>query len=154
MKMSSTVGVRKYLTEYYFLRVHTFYYVLWSAFSLYALIPLWQKTAVNLHTAHKKTDLCAAHEALLVCFLLLCITRIITHVQHMKKVNSRVAHFVLHACFDSRHDKNWRTHACSSHASVNLDMSCTVNDTNYFTMHKWHSLCNVSVHVILCIVFA
>ena len=44
----------------------------WGAFSLYALILLWQKTAVTLHAAHKKTDLRAAHEALLVCFLLFC----------------------------------------------------------------------------------
>ena len=68
MKMSSKVGVHKYLTaEYYFLRVHAFY-VLLGAFSLYALILLWQKMAVNLHAAHKKTDSCAAHEALLACF--------------------------------------------------------------------------------------
>ena len=62
MKMSSRVGVHKYLTEYYFLRVHTFCHVLLGAFSLYALIILWQKTAVNLYAAHKKTDLCASHE--------------------------------------------------------------------------------------------
>ena len=38
MKISSRVGVRKYLTEYYFLRVHAFYHVLLAAFMLYALI--------------------------------------------------------------------------------------------------------------------
>ena len=78
MKTSSRVGVRKYLTEYYFLRVHAFYHVLLGAFSLYALILLWQKMAVDLHSAHKKTDWRATHKALLTCFLLLCITQIIT----------------------------------------------------------------------------
>ena len=80
---------------------------------MYALILLWQKMAVNLHATHKKTDLCAAHEALLPCFLLSCITRIITCVQHTKiarmqymKVDLHAAHFVSHMCFDSRHDKN------------------------------------------------
>ena len=33
----------------------------WGAFSLDALILLWQKTAVNLHAAHKKTDSCASY---------------------------------------------------------------------------------------------
>ena len=45
---------------------------IWGAFLLYALILLWQKMAVNLHAAHKKTDLHAAHKALLACFLLSC----------------------------------------------------------------------------------
>ena len=36
MKMSSRVGVRKYLTEYYFLRVRAFYHVLLRAFLLHA----------------------------------------------------------------------------------------------------------------------
>ena len=144
-----------------------------GALSLYALILLWQKTAVNLYVAHKKTDWRAVHEALLVCFLLSCSTwiincmlltivqhmnyqlhasyyraahelliacfllscstRIITHVQHTKiarmqytKVDLRVAHFISHVCFDSRHDKNWRTPACSLQACVNLDVSCTI----------------------------
>ena len=83
IKMSSGVGVCKCLTEYFFLCVHTLYHVLQlGAFLLYALILLWQKAAIILHAAHKKTDLCAVHEALLTCFLPLCITQIITLVQH------------------------------------------------------------------------
>ena len=66
------------LTEYYYFRVHAFYHVLQGTFSLYALILLWQKTVVNLHAVHKKTDSRAAHDALLACFLLLCITQIIS----------------------------------------------------------------------------
>ena len=45
--------------------------------------------AVNLHAAHKKTDLCAAHEVLLTCFLQSCSTRNRAHVLYTK-VNSRV----------------------------------------------------------------
>ena len=56
----------------------------WGSFSLYALILLLQKMAVNLHAAHKKTDSHAAHEALLTCFLLSCSTWIITRVQCAK----------------------------------------------------------------------
>ena len=43
--------------------------------SLYRLILLWQRMAVNLCAAHKKTNLRVAHEVLLVCFLQLCMTR-------------------------------------------------------------------------------
>ena len=92
------VYVIKWLTEYYFLRVHVFYHVLLGAFLLYALILLWQQMAVNLHAAHKKTDSRAAHEALLAaykallaCFLLSCSTQIITHVQRTKN-SSRAVH--------------------------------------------------------------
>ena len=60
------------MQEYHFLRVHAFYHVCWGAFSLYALILFWKKMAVNLHAAHKKTDLHASHEVLLVCVLLSC----------------------------------------------------------------------------------
>ena len=77
--------------------VHAFYHVLLGCFSLYALILLWQKTAVNFHAAHKKTDLRAAHEALLTCFLLLCITWIITRVQCTKN-SSRAVHENCLAC--------------------------------------------------------
>ena len=97
----------------------------WAAFSLYALILLGQNTAVNLHASHKKTISRAAHEALLACFLLLCSTRKIVRVQYTK-IDLHAAHFVSHACFDSSHYKNWRTHTCSLHTSVNLDVSCTV----------------------------
>ena len=77
----------------------------WGAFSLYALILLWQKKAVDLHAAHKKTDLRVAHEALLVYFLLSCSTLSITHVQ-CTKYSLRAAHFMSHVCFDSSQDKN------------------------------------------------
>ena len=40
--------------------------------------------AVDLYPALKKTDLRAAHEALLMCFLPLCSTQIITRVQCAK----------------------------------------------------------------------
>ena len=40
--------------------------------------------AVNLHAAHKKIELHAAHEALLACLLLSCSTGIITRMQRTK----------------------------------------------------------------------
>ena len=91
IKMSSKVEVRKYFDKILFSLCPRVYHVCWGAFSLYALIPLWQKMEVNLDGAHKKTDLHAAHEALLVRFFLSCITRIITHVQCMKN-SSRAVH--------------------------------------------------------------
>ena len=139
--MSSRKGVHKYLTKYYFLCVYAFYHVLLGCFLLYALILLWQNMAVNLHAAHKKAYSHAAHEALLACFLLSCITRI-TRVQRTKiarvqytKVDSCAAHFVSHVCFDLSHDKKWRTHACSPHTSVNLEVSCTVDS------YTWIATC-------------
>ena len=120
----------------------------WCAFSLYALILLWQKMAVNLHAACKKTNSCAAQEALLACFLLSCSTQSISHVQHTKiayvqytKVNSHAAHFMSHTCFDSSHNKKWRTHTCSSHVSVNLDMSCTVAKWFFLPRDGWLLYC-------------
>ena len=99
----------------------TFY---WGAVLLYALILPWQKTAVNFHAVHK---------TLPTCFLLLCIIRIITHMQRTKNSSCAVheswlawSPFRVTHVFDSRHDKNWRTHACSLRTSVNLDVSCTV----------------------------
>ena len=83
MKMSSRVGICKYLTEYFL-----FPHVL-SCFAgvLFHCMP-WSfsgKTAVNLLASHKKNDSRAAHKALLMCLLLLCITRIITRVHaHVK----------------------------------------------------------------------
>ena len=65
----------------------------------------WQKMAVNLHSAHKKTDSRAAHEALLACSLPSCRTWIITSVQCTKQLDLRATHFVSHTCFDSSHDK-------------------------------------------------
>ena len=75
-----------YLTKYYFLHVHTLIFITfcWGAFSLYTLIFLWQNLAVSLCAAHKKTELHAAHEALLACYLLSCSTQIITRVQCTK----------------------------------------------------------------------
>ena len=90
VSLSSRVGIHKYLTEYNFLRVHTFYHVLLGAFSLYALILLWQKMAINLHAAHKKTDSRVAHEVLLACFLPSCITQIITRMQCTKNSSCAV----------------------------------------------------------------
>ena len=65
--------------------------------------------AVNLHAAHKKTDSCAAHEAVLVCFLLhelflACSAQKIAHVQYTK-VDLHAAHFMSHVCFDSSQTK-------------------------------------------------
>ena len=133
---------------------------IWGAFLLYALILLWQKMAVNLHAAHKKTDLHAAHKALLACFLLSCANYYsrFTHV-HLPLISdyskiicaqcTKIARLqytkltcvqpiLSHACCDSSHDKNWRTHACSPHAGVNLDVSCTVH-TYVCTFIKTHS---------------
>ena len=139
-KRHNRVGIRKYLTEYYFLHgVHTFYHVLLGCFFVVCLIP---SLAVNLYAAHNKTDSRAAHKALLACFLLSCITQIITQMQRMKN-SLHAVHESWLVCslfrltrvlFDSRHSKNWRTHACSSHVSVNLVVSCTVY-TVYIAIH-------------------
>ena len=89
MKMLSRVGVRKYLTRYYFLRVQVFYNVCWVLFVV-CLDLFLAKGGCNLHAAHKKTDSHAAHEALLMYFLLSCITQIITLVQCMKNSSQAV----------------------------------------------------------------
>ena len=90
-----------------------------------------QHTRRLTHVQHMKHYLrasyyCAAHKLLLVCS-----TRKIARVQY-KKVDSHAVHFTSHAYFDSSHDKNWRTHSSSPHASVNLDVSCTVADWSAF----------------------
>ena len=61
---------------------------------------------------------CAVHK------LLMCSAWKIARVQYTK-VDSRAAHLMSHTCFDSNHNKIWRTHVCSLQAIVNLDMSCT-----------------------------
>ena len=144
MKMSSRVEVRKYLIEYYFLciqRFITFCWVLvcckpWSFSGKRWKLTCMEHTRRLLRMQHRKhysraSYYYASHEKLLVCS-----ARKIVCAQHTK-VDSRAAHFVSHVCFDSRHDKNWITHACSSHTSVNLDVSCTVyypNCTNFLNL--------------------
>ena len=74
------------------------------------------------HTKHHSR---ASYHHALHKLLLSCSARKMAHVQYTK-FDSRATHFVSHACFDSSHDKNWRMHVCSPHASVNLDVSFTV----------------------------
>ena len=108
----------------------------WGAFLLYALILLWQKMAVNLHAAQKKTDSRADMKHYSSAFyyhathelLLTCSARKIACMQYIK-VDLRAAHFVSHACFDSSHDKYCRKYVCSPHTSVNLNVSCTLYAT-------------------------
>ena len=132
----------------------------WGAFSLYSLILLWQRMVVNLHAAHKRTDSCAAHEALLVCFLLSCITRIITRVHAYKKahvqyttVDSCAAHFVSRVCFDSSHDKNWRTRvfaACK--CQLRCELYCIYVCT-YIYVHKYVRMyfnIDTCIHTYVC----
>ena len=59
-----------------------------------------------VHVAHKKTESCAAHEILLMCFnyaahkvLLTCSTQNIARVQYMQ-VDLHVTHFMSHTCTD------------------------------------------------------
>ena len=87
----TTIKKPRIFTPWNFLRLR--YHILLGAFSLYALILPWQKTAVNLNAAHKKTDSCA----LLTCFLISCITQIITHMQHTKN-SSHAIHGSWLAC--------------------------------------------------------
>ena len=134
MKMSSRVRVHKYLTEYLlticlcvlscFVGV-LFCCMPWSISDKRRLLTYMQHTRKLTCMQHRKHYSCvscyrASHEQLLACsaWKIACI--------QYTKVDSCAAHFVSHACFDSRHNKNWRTHACSPHVSVNLDVSCTV----------------------------
>ena len=55
----------------------------------------WQLTSA--HAAHKKTELHAAHEIILMCFLLSCSTQSVTHVQ-CTKCSSRAVHESWLAC--------------------------------------------------------
>ena len=106
------------------------------------------------HTKHySQTSYCRAVHKL----LLACSTR--AHLQYTK-VDFCAAHFVSHACFDSSHDKNWRTHVCSLHLSVNLDVSCTVYKnkqwpTNYcvgVNIWQW-KLLMLSINIRSCPVY-
>ena len=63
-------GICKYLTESYFLYIHLFCHTLLVYHFIVSLVLLWQRMAVNLHEAHKNTDSRAAHEVLLVCYVL------------------------------------------------------------------------------------
>ena len=147
------IGVHKYLTEYYFLHVHAFYHDLLGCFFIIrmpwyltgkrCLLTCMQHirrlTRVLLqHTKHYShaSYYHAAHKILLACS-----ARNIAHIQFTKGY-SCATHFVSHACFDLSHDKNWRTHTCSLHASVNLDVNCTavtmpVLHTNLLSVVAW-----------------
>ena len=91
------IGVRKYLTECYFLRVHTFYHVLLVCHFIACLHSSPAQDGTYFCVAHKKIDLHAAHEVLLTCFLLSCSTWSIDRVQRMK-YSSRAAHESLFTC--------------------------------------------------------
>ena len=75
-----------------------------------------QHTKYDLHASYYRT----AHEVLLACS-----TRNIACVQYMK-VDSRAVHLHSVTCIFLTLDKNWGTYACSPHASINLDVSCTI----------------------------
>ena len=97
----------------------------WSFSDKRWLLTCMQHTRRLTHVQHMKhysraSYYHAAHELLLACS-----APKIAHVQYVK-VDLNAAHFVSHVCFDLSHDKNRRTHACLPHASVKLDMSCTV----------------------------
>ena len=72
--------------------------------SMPSLILLWQRMAVNLHVAHKKTDLHATHEVWPACFLLSCCMQSMAHMQCMKyslcAPDRHAAHSMSHANFD------------------------------------------------------
>ena len=68
------IGVRKYLTECYFLRVYAFYHVLLAYHFIACLDSSPAQDGTYLHAAHKKTDSHAALEVLLASFLLSCST--------------------------------------------------------------------------------
>ena len=67
------IGVGKYFTEYYFLRIHVSYHVLLVCHIIVCLDS--SLMAVNLCAAHKKNDSRAAHKVILACFLQSCSTR-------------------------------------------------------------------------------
>ena len=85
----------------------------------------------------QKTDLCAAHEVLLVC-----IARSLTHMlltMYHAQYNTQsvwVQHIACHMqVLTGSLNKNWRTHACLAHASVNLEVSCAVPVVSYTLEH-------------------
>ena len=130
------IGVCKYMTEYYFVHVHMITFC-WGALSFYALSRPWQKMTVNLHAAHKKTHLRAAHEALLTCFLLSCSTLIITSMQYIKispvqymKVDLRAVHFMSQVFLTQNTTKLKNT-------SVFTTCKCQLTvDVNYTVFHE------------------
>ena len=65
------------------------YHVLLACHFIVFLDSFQVNDVINLCAAHKKTDSCAAHEVLLMCFLQSCSTRNIARVHYMK-VNSHV----------------------------------------------------------------
>ena len=100
--------------------------------------------AVNLCAAHKKADSLAAHKVLATCVLH-------TIVQHTKMdlvQRTKYSSCALHESLLSCHMRVWiesldknRTHTCSSHASVNLYVSCTIFNS-YFKIINEYGLNN------------
>ena len=80
--------------------------------------------AVNLCAAHKKTDLPAAHEVLLASFLQLCSTQLIELACSTQKIT-----LVSHVSSVRVTRQKYKNTRVLPHASVNLEMSCTVNTT-------------------------
>ena len=123
MKMSSRVGVHKYMTEYYFLCVRMFYHVLLGCFFV-VRIPWSFSGKRRLLTCIQHTrrlESRAAHGALLTCFLLSCITQIIT-------------------CKNSSHAVHESWLACSSfHITYVfwLQLRQKLKNTCVFTTHEW-----------------
>ena len=122
----------------------------WGHFSLYALILLWQRTAVNLHVAHKKTDWHAAHEALLACFLLSCITNNYSYTAH--KNSSCAVHESLLACSPFRitlvfwletRQKLKNTRVFTAH-ECKLRLSCTVSNISNAVLYPNNSRDKIS----------
>ena len=87
--------------------------------SLCALSLLQQRTAVNLCAAHKKMDSHTAHTVWVVC-----IAQNIGHVQHTKGDSCVAQYCTCHTGVLTVTQR--RTSACSVHASINLDVSCTM----------------------------
>ena len=117
------IGIRKYLTECHCLLCPRIFHILLLAyhFIIHMFDILWQRMAVKLRAAHKKTDSLAAYEVLLACFLLscnmqstyawiVCSTRNIAHVQYTK-VYLYAAHF---ASLDCHLTKLKSTHVFST----------------------------------------
>ena len=103
-------------------------------FIIHMFDSLWQRMAVNLRAAHKKTDSLAAHEVLLACFLLSCNTQssyvCMDCVQCMKYSyirSSRAIHESLLVCspfceFELNHSTKIEEHTRVQHM-----LACYVN---------------------------
>ena len=89
------------------------------------LLTCIQHIRTLIHVQHTKCYSCASYHRAVHELLVACSAWKLVRMQYMK-FDSLAVHFVPHACFNSSYDKNWRTHMCSPHASVNLDVSCTV----------------------------